>query len=156
MGCFRIKLFGQLLGNGRATACTLLSQNATLNDGTPQGDKIDAGMVVKANILGSHQRFHQRRGQLGIIYHDAVFTIIVPCTHNLAIGRNHLRGKTVNGVLQFLNGRHISYPAIVNSRKAQGTNDNTQSQQNPQTTYNYLFHRISFSSKLSAKLQNSF
>ena len=56
-----IELLSQLLGDGRTTTGTLLSQQTTLDDGTSQCDEIDTRMVVETGILGSHQRLDERR-----------------------------------------------------------------------------------------------
>ena len=54
-----IQLLGQLLRNGRATTGTLLSEHATLDDGSSQSIEVDARMFVESDVLGSHQRLYQ-------------------------------------------------------------------------------------------------
>ena len=51
----RIELLGQLLGDGASTACIGLPQDASLDDGTPQGSIVDARVLIESLVLGSHQ-----------------------------------------------------------------------------------------------------
>ena len=70
-------------------------------------------MIIKTHILRCDQCLHQRRRQLGIVNHNAVFPIVVPSTYNLTVGRIDLCGIAANRILQILNGRHITNPALV-------------------------------------------
>ena len=70
-------------------------------------------MIVETDILRGNERLHQRGRQFGVVDHHAVFTVIVPRSHDLSIGRIDLRGEAVYRVLQVLNRRHVTYPSFV-------------------------------------------
>ena len=93
------QLLGQLLGDGRTTARTLLPEDASLDDGSQQGLEIDAGMLIETCVLSSYQRVDQRLRQLRIVDHDTILAAETIGAHQLSIGRIDLRCKAVNGVL---------------------------------------------------------
>ena len=119
MRLLRIKLLGQLLCDGASTACTGVSHQSTFHKGAPKGDEVDARMVVETNVLRGHQSMNKVRRKGAIGYANAVFAVFVPCAYHLSVSRIHLRGKSVDGVLQFGYGRHVAYPTKPNGHESQ-------------------------------------
>ena len=144
VGRTRIQLLGQLLRDGRAAASRLLSQQSSLDDSTSEGYEVNARVVVEAHVLGSHQRLYQRGCQLGVVYQYAVLTIVVPRTHDFSVSGIYLCGKSVDGVLQVLDGRHVAYPAPLYSHESKRCRQHDQQQQCPQNTYYNLSHDVGF------------
>ena len=112
-----IELFCELLRDGRTSTCTFLSEETALNDSTSKSIKINTRMIIKANVLCSHQCLYQRLRQLCIVHHHTILAIIVPCAYNFSICRIYLSSKTVNRILQIFDRWHISDPPLVNCIK---------------------------------------
>ena len=108
----RVKLLGQLLRDGRATAGTVLPQDTTLQYSTTQSNEINTGMLIETLVLGSYQGLNEVGREVVVVNHDTVLTVRVPRTHHLAVGREYLRGVFTDRVLQVIHIRHVSYPTI--------------------------------------------
>ena len=140
MSRFGIELLGQLLRDGRATTSALLTHNATLHDGTSQGNEVDARVLVETLVLGSHQRLHQMGRKLVVRHHDAILTIEVPCAYHLSVGRKHLRGKTADGILQVLQVGHVADKPKPDGEKARHQRADNDGQRPPKKMYKRLSH----------------
>ena len=112
-----IELFSQLLCNGRASASTFTPEQSTLDDGTAKSNKVNTRMIIEAGIFSSNQRLDQVGRQIIIRHGNTIFPVEAPRAKHLAVRRIDLRGKSINRILQLVNGRHIPYPSIPNCRK---------------------------------------
>ena len=85
VGHVGVELLGQLLRDGRATASVLLSQDATLDDGTCQRVEVDARVLVETHVLGGHQGLDERRSEVVVIDHHSVLAVHVPRSQELVV-----------------------------------------------------------------------
>jgi len=94
------QLLGQLLGDGASSSGTRLPHHATLHDGAPQGDEVDARMLIETFVLGGDQRMHQMGRQFGIGYRNAVGPVHIISTDDFTISRIYQRCRLADGILQ--------------------------------------------------------
>ena len=99
MSLSRIKLFGKLLGNGRSTTGIHLSKQTALYDCSTKGKEVDARVVVESHVLGGDKCLDDIWRQIVVIHTHTILLVVVPRTHNLAVGREYLGGKSVDRVL---------------------------------------------------------
>ena len=117
VGFGRIQLLGKLLSDGTATTGALLAHDDALDDGAADCPDVDARVLVKTGILGGNQGLCQERRHLVKIHIDAVTAATVISSHLNAIGAVDGRGKLVGGVLQLVDGRHVTDHAVINQYK---------------------------------------
>ena len=140
MRLLRIELLGQLLGDGAATAGTLLPHDATLHDGSPEGWEVDARMLVESRVFRSHEGVDEVGRELVVVHHDAVVAVGVPHAENLPVGRIHLRGRAAHGVLQILHIGHVAHPSVPDGHKAQKQEQHYAAQQAPKDFHQFFPH----------------
>jgi hypothetical protein len=88
-------------------------------------------MFVETSVLGSHKRMNQMGREIGIRNTNAVFAIEIPCAHHLSVRRIDLSGESVDGILQILDGRHITYPSEPYSDESDGCQKNHRAKSAP-------------------------
>ena len=138
-----IKQFGQLLGNGTASASTALLQDDTFYDSSDQSLEVYSGMLLETHILCCYQCLHKIGGEFLEIHPHAVIGRVVECAQQNTIGRYDLCCEFVNGVLQVIYGRCIPDPSPTDSRKNEIYRKNTYYEQGPKTqndTFKSLAH----------------
>ncbi len=128
---FRIELLGQLLSDGGATAGAGLPQDAALDNGASQCDKVDARMVVEPLVFSGHQGMHQMWRQTVVVHADAVLAVEVPGAQHLSVGGVYLSGKPADGVLQVLHGGHIANPSVPYSGEGERPHNHHYDKESP-------------------------
>ena len=137
-----VKLLRKLLGNGWTSSSVFLSKYSALDYGTSKGKEVYARMVVESCVLSCHKCLDDIRREFVVIHAHPVLLIIVPRAHHLAVGREHLRGKSVDGILQVLDGRHITYLALGNRPKSACASKYNHHEQRPKEIYKSLSHLL--------------
>ena len=97
-----------------ATACALLTHEDALDNGAPDSANIDTRVIVKAGILGGDEGIGQVGRHLVEIDIDAVAATAVVTAHLHTVGTIDGRGELIGGVLQLVDGRHVTDHAIIN------------------------------------------
>ena len=141
-GCFLgVELLGQLLCDGATAARAFLLQYATFHNSSHQCPKVDAVMLVETDILCGNKCLHQSRGQFIEVGEDTVGTAVAPGTQLLAIGREDLRSKLVDGILQLLDVGHIAYSTCEDAVEYDTDDDYAQYVTRPKEDEQFLSHQ---------------
>ena len=136
----RIELLGKLLGDGRSTTGIQLPQESALDESTPQCIEINARVVIESHVLGGNKRLDNIRGEFVVIHTHTILLVVIPGSHQLSVGREHLSGKTVDRVLQVLDWRHISNLTLGNRPKRTYRSQDNHHKHGPKEVYECLSH----------------
>ena len=112
VGLLRIELLGKLLRDGGTATSLVVAEDASLDDGTAQGDIVDAGVLVETLVLGGDQRMDEVGADTVVIDRHTVAVVLIPRADELAIGRIDLGGKLIDRIGKGVHIGHIAYPAI--------------------------------------------
>ena len=135
-----IKLLGKLLRDGASAACALLPEQSALHDGTQQGLKVDAVVIVESDVLSSEKCFDEGRREFVKVGEYTVGTDIAPCAQLFSVGREDFSGKLVNRVLQLLYVGHVADSSSEDTEEDDADGKNTQYVTCPQDTEKLLPH----------------